>query len=60
MHHLQRFIHLIFNLSASVTICNLNVRGGRCHLLHVIFSCTKQLIMQLDIANWDFLCYFNV
>jgi len=39
------------------SICKFNVSGFRCHPLPVIFSCTKKLIMLLDIANRYFLPY---
>ncbi len=37
---------------------NLNVLGFRSHLLPAISSCTKPLVLLLDITNWCVLPYY--
>ncbi len=56
-----RYIHLIFPVSVGFPICKFNGSGFWCHSLPAIFSCTKRLVLLLDIANWCVLSdYFNV
>lgn len=54
---LIKFCYLIFQVRTGTAICKFNVPDFRCHLLPVIFSCTKQQVMLLDIANWCFLMF---
>ncbi len=51
----------VSTLRVNVAICKFYVRAFQSHPLPAIFSCTKQLILLLDIANWCVLpYYFNV
>ncbi len=50
-----------FPVRAGAAISKCYGSGFRCHLRPAIFSCTKQLVLLLDIANWCVLpYYFNI
>ncbi len=54
-------IHLIFPIRAGAAICKFYVSSFQSHLRPDIFSCTKQLVLLLDIENGCVLpYYFNV
>ncbi len=52
------YMHLIFNVSVGVAICNLNVRGFRCRSPLVILGVQKQFVTLLDIAKWFFFYHY--
>ncbi len=51
-------IHLILHGKMGMAICKFYGFCFRSHLLPAIFSCTKMMVLLLDIANWCVLPYY--